>query len=81
MDRAAKFAIFLLLAFLPHSAPAADKPPQRTAREALKPFNDLIGSWRAVGSPEGNPLTGRKVTWQETIRWEWQFKDNDAWLK
>jgi hypothetical protein len=53
----------------------------RTAREALRPFNVLIGSWQALGMPEGNLEQQRKGTWQETIRWEWQFQDNDAWLR
>ncbi len=61
-------------------APAADAPMKRSAREALKPFNDLIGSWRCTGTPEGTREQKQKGFWTETAAWSWQFKGGDAWL-
>ena len=80
MHSTAKGLALLLLAFLAQAAFTAD-PPKRTPREALKPFNDLIGSWKAIGKPEGTVAQKQKGLWEETFRWEWQFKDNQAWLK
>jgi hypothetical protein len=59
---------------------AADTPAKRPAREALKPFNDLIGSWRCTGTPEGTREEKQKGFWTETLTWSWQFKGDDAWL-
>ncbi len=61
-------------------APAAPAPAKRPAREALKPFNDLIGSWRATGTPEGTREEKQRGFWSETVTWSWQFKGDDAWL-
>lgn len=72
----ASLLFFLALAGLALAADAAKKSP----REALKPFNELIGSWRAIGTPEGSLQVKQKGAWNETIMWEWQFKGNDAWL-
>src|SRR5205814_9807422 len=52
----------------------------RTPREALQPFNDLIGSWRGTATPNGTKDEQLRNFWVETIAWEWQFKDKDAWL-
>jgi hypothetical protein len=60
---------------------AADAPAKRSAREALKPFNDLIGSWRGTGTPEGTREVKQQGFWTETVTWSWQFKGADAWLK
>src|SRR5262245_43893980 len=58
----------------------ADGPAARTPKEALQPFNDLIGSWKGTGEPPRTP--GKQPEfWLETVSWEWQFKGNDAWLK
>lgn len=59
---------------------AADSPA-RTPKEALQPFNDLIGSWRGTGQPEGTRAEKQRGFWMETLSWEWQFKGTDAWLK
>jgi hypothetical protein len=59
----------------------ADQPAKRTPREALQAFNDLIGSWRATGTPEGTQEEKRRGFWTETVRWEWQFKGTDVGLK
>jgi hypothetical protein len=61
------------------TAAAADEP--LSARRALKPLNDLIGSWRGTGTPAGSREEQQKGFWTETISWEWQFKGKDAWLK
>jgi Archaeal TRASH domain len=59
----------------------ADAPPKaKTPREALKPLNVLVGSWKGTGTPEGPPEARQKGHWVETIAWEWQFKGDDAWL-
>src|SRR5579872_7443728 len=51
-----------------------------TAKEALQPFNVLVGSWKGTGAPEGTKEERSAGTWTETIAWSWQFKDNDSWL-
>jgi hypothetical protein len=63
------------------AAGSADTAVRASAREALQPFNDLIGSWRGTGQPEGSREAKQKGFWTETIQWEWQFKGDDAWLK
>jgi YHS domain-containing protein len=70
----------LLLVAVP-AGPAADPPVKRTPREALQAFNDLIGSWRATGQPEGTLQEKQRGFWTEEQKWEWQFKGDDAWLK
>jgi YHS domain len=58
------------------------KPPSlpSSAKEALQPFNLLVGSWKGTGTPEGTKEERAAGTWTETISWSWQFKDKDAWL-
>jgi YHS domain-containing protein len=63
----------LVTAASPASAPSP--------KEALQPFNDLIGTWRGTGEPAGSREERQRGFWSETIRWQWQFKDGDAWLK
>jgi hypothetical protein len=55
---------------------AADAPTKKTYKDALQAFNDLIGSWRCTGTPEGK----RKEFWTETMAWQWQFKRDEAWM-
>lgn len=56
--------------------------PKKSPREALQAFNDLIGSWRASGTPQQGPRAERnRNSWTEKLAWEWQFKGDDAWLK
>ena len=70
-----------VLAILAVSGPAtADRPKAKPAREALKPFNLLVGTWRGTGTPEGTMEERQKGHWTETVSWEWQFKGDDAWL-
>ena len=66
-------SLFVLLA----SHPTAETTP----KEALKAFNDLIGSWKATGTPEGNREDKQRGFWTETLTWEWQFRGKDSWLK
>ena len=54
--------------------------PVKTAREALQPFGELVGSWRGTGTPTGTREEQQKNFWQETIACEWKFKGADAWL-
>lgn len=70
------------LAFL-LGAPASDssEPSQPiTARQALQPFNLLVGSWKGSGAPEGTKDERAAGAWTETIAWSWKFKNQDAWL-
>jgi hypothetical protein len=52
----------------------------RAPREALKPFNDLVGTWKATGTPEGTREEKQRGFWTESMTWGWQFKGDDAWL-
>jgi hypothetical protein len=70
----------LALLLLTQVALTADAPTRKSARDALKPFNELIGAWRALGTLEGTRAEKEKGLWREEIRWEWQFKGSDAWL-
>jgi hypothetical protein len=63
------------------AAAASEKPAKRTPVDALRPFNDLIGAWRAAGTPEGTRDEQRRGFWTESISWSWQFKGQDAFLK
>ncbi len=58
-----------------------DQPVTKNSREALRPFNDLVGSWRGTGTPEGTREQKQRGFWTETITWSWQFKGDDAWLR
>jgi hypothetical protein len=65
-----------LASLVSHGGTVAQGPAQKSAKEALQPFNDLIGSWRGTATPSVN----KDQFWVETIAWEWQFKGKDAWL-
>src|SRR5438067_12773456 len=71
----------LALIFLAVSSLAADGTGRKSPREALKAFNDLIGSWNGTGEPEGTRAEKLKGFWTETIGWEWQFKGDDVSMK
>jgi hypothetical protein len=72
--------ILVALAF-PVLGLAADPPAQRSPREALQAFNDLIGSWRASGEPNGTREEKQRGFWQEKMAWEWQLKRKDTFLR
>jgi hypothetical protein len=83
-------AAAVALAFLVPCAPLADTPqvpkchcdaPKTvTPKEALQPFNMLVGSWKGSGAPEGTKEERLAGAWEETVAWEWKFKDQDAWM-
>jgi YHS domain-containing protein len=60
----------------------AAKSTKLTPKEALQPFNELIGPWRANGEPEGVSAADRqKGFWKETVSWSWKFsKGDDCWI-
>ena len=62
----------------PNTIPKTGKPA--SPREALQPFNVLVGSWKGSGAPEGTREERSAGAWAETISWVWQFKGDDAWL-
>jgi len=51
MKRVRSGLMALLLVFTVQTAFSADAPAKRQPREGLQAFNDLIGSWRATGTP------------------------------
>lgn len=60
---------------------AEEKPEKQSSKQALQAFNDLIGAWRGTGEPNGTREEKQRNFWQEKIRWEWQFKDKDVFLR
>src|SRR5437016_8740670 len=75
-----RFLLCCVVLVIPLAVLAEEKPAS-PAKEALKPFNDLVGSWRGTGSPEGTPAQKRDGFWTETIGWEWHFKGEEVWRK
>jgi YHS domain-containing protein len=73
--------ICILLGLAGIGLPGADEPGKRAPVDALRPFNDLIGSWRGAGTPEGTRAEQQRGFWLESISWTWNFKDKDAALK
>jgi ribosomal protein L24E len=66
--------------FLTPLVALAETPEKVTPREALKPFNDLVGAWKGTGIPEGSRSDKDSGWWSERLAWQWQFKGDDAWL-
>lgn len=77
--RIASIAVMILFA----AVLTADQPPakQKSSREALQVFGDLIGVWNGTGTPMGTREEKQKGFWVEKMDWGWQFKGNDAWIK
>ncbi len=73
--------VLVCLFFLLTLGLSAVEPSRRTSKEALKEFNDLIGSWRATGEPNGTREEKQRHFWREQISWEWQFKGDDVFLR
>src|SRR5437870_3479014 len=71
----------VIVAVMSLLAAAADKPEKKAAADALRAFNELIGSWRAAGTPEGTREEKQRGFWTESISWAWQFKGKDVALK
>ena len=55
--------------------------PDKSAKDALQPFNGLIASWKGTGYPDGTREERAKGLWVEKLEWSWQFKGDGAWLK
>jgi len=75
-----KYGVALAILILFESLAAAEEPAKANPREALQPFNFLVGAWKGTGMPEGNRDEKDKGWWSERIEWAWQFKDDQAWL-
>jgi hypothetical protein len=73
--------IVTFLFCLSQPASAADAPSSRSVKEALQPFNGLIGVWRCTATPEGTQAERQRGFWIEGQTWQWQFKGDDAWLR
>ena len=75
------FAALFALLVLGASHLTADAPAKKKPKAALRAFNDLIGSWRGTGEPNGTRAEKQRNFWQEKIDWQWQFKGEDVFLK
>ena len=71
----------LLVLLVPLAALPADSTKRKSPKEALKAFNDLVGSWRGTGEPEGTRTEKLEGFWSESIDWAWQFKGDDVCLR
>jgi YHS domain len=60
---------------------AADATEKKSPKKALQALNDLIGSWRGTGEPNGTREEKQREFWQERIVWQWQFKGRDVYLR
>jgi hypothetical protein len=78
MQQTKRFVVLILLMPL---WSFAEQPAKRSPKEGLRALNDLIGSWRASGTPTGTREEQQRGFWTETQSWSWQFKGDDAWLK
>jgi hypothetical protein len=76
-------AVLLLCACLlvPGVSSSAQDGPKLTAKEALKPFNHVIGQWKGTGRPKGTLKEMQKGFWMEIQDWVWRFKGEDAWIE
>jgi hypothetical protein len=72
-------ALFVLAVPLALAA-APDGAGKLSAKEALKPFNELIGGWKGIGDPEGTPAEKQKGFWREAVNFGWKFKGDDVWI-
>ncbi len=55
-------------------------PAGLTEKEALQPFNVLVGSWKGSGTPSGTREQRAAGAWEERITWGWKFGNQSAWL-
>lgn len=76
-----KAALVLLLTIGAYAADTPKPTKPATAKEALQPFNGLVGSWRGSGAPEGTKEERAAGAWTETVSWSWQFKGDDTCMK
>ena len=71
-----------LTLFILGSWTLAAGPTKKTLpKEALQVFNDLIGSWRGTGEPNGTGEQKQRLFWQEKIAWQWRFSKDDVYLQ
>ncbi len=52
---------------------SAEPEKPQSAKDALKPFQGLIGTWKGTGYPDGTREEREKGHWAETITWAWYF--------
>ena len=65
---------------------AQDAPPKSpvsagaksASKDALTPFQDLVGGWNGTGQPKRNSATG---AWREKAEWRWKFRDDQVTLE
>ena len=74
-----RLAVALALAFAAIANGADDPHAGRLADQAaLKPFGDLVGTWRGTGQAQRNSTKG---AWRETADWAWKLDANSAGLR
>jgi YHS domain-containing protein len=57
---------------------AAGEPAARSAhREALAPWQGVVGTWRGTGQPQRGSARG---AWTESCQWSWRFDKHEAAL-
>ncbi|HET6573127.1 MAG TPA: YHS domain-containing protein [Fimbriiglobus sp.] len=69
-----------MFAFLITTCLLGADPAPLSAKDAFRPLNPLIGSWKGTGYPDGTRDQRQKGYWTETIAWEWRFDKGDTRL-
>lgn len=65
--------ITLLAIAFAFATPADPPAGEKTAVAGLQPFNPLVGSWKATGTPDGTRADRQAGFWTETVAWSWEF--------
>lgn len=62
------------------TAPKSTSPAKSKSveKEALTPFQDLVGGWIGTGQPKRNSTTG---AWREKAEWRWKFSGEQVSLE
>ena len=62
------------------TAPKSASPAKSksAAKEALTPFQDLVGGWIGTGQPKRNSTSG---AWREKAEWRWKFNGEQVALE
>lgn len=58
--------------------PAPVAGAKSASKEALSPFQDLVGGWNGTGQPKRNSTTG---AWREKAEWRWKFSGEQVALE
>lgn len=58
--------------------PATAAKTKSAAKEALTPFQDLVGGWIGTGQPKRNSAAG---AWREKAEWRWKFSGDQVSLE